>query len=73
MIVIQFLNILFNYKRVCIDEQSLCDIDSDQFLPQFLLRYNNDNDLRKLKNIYFISEQSIDKDDELLTKHEDGN
>ena len=71
MIVIQFLNILFNYKRVCIDEQSLCDIDSDQFLPQFLLRYNND--LRKLKNIYFISEQSIDKDDELLTKHEDGN
>ena len=69
----KFLNVLFNHKRVCIDEQSLCDSDSNQFLPQFLLRYNNDNDLSILKHIHFISERLIDTDEELHTKHEDGN
>ena len=73
IIVTQFLNVLFNHKRVCIDEQSVCDSDSNQFLPQFLLRYNTDNDLSILKHIHFISERLIDTDDELLTKHEDGN
>ena len=64
--VTQFLNVLFNHKRVCIDEQSLCDSDSNQFLPQFLLRYNTDNDLSILKHIHFISERLIDTDKELL-------
>ena len=73
MVVTQFLIVLFNHKQVCIDEQSLCDSDSNQFQPQFLLRYDTDNDLSILKHIHFISERLIDTDDELQTKHEDGN
>ena len=68
--VTQYLN---DHKQVCIDEQSLCDSDSNQFLPQFLLRYNTDNDLSILKHIHVISERLIDTDEELQTKYEGGN